>query len=924
MSNKSILFYYIASLCLPVFLLGCETNHKVHHFQPSPAGRVHSQNLEPAKPRLVTELIQSAQKEFESANASQEKGDSRAAMEHYEKMLDYLKEANLDPSAFYNLRSEFERIIGSQMQQPASSNQAAEGLTPATPGEPEEKIEKAFDDANVAQEKGDHEAALREYTLMLELLAKDHLDPEAFYNLRSEFSQILDTGEKQARIEDSEREKMIKTAEASSTMKNIEIEEPLSDRVITEVDEIMNLYPRNFQGGLDRSYRYLPYVKQQFAQAGLPEDLVYLAMVESQFSPKVVSKAGAAGMWQFMKATGSRYGLKADRYVDDRFNWKKATNAAVRHLTDLYEHFDGNWPLAVSAYNMGEGGVDRAVASAGGERNLWKLVEVSDSMQMETKKFYPKLLASIIVSKDPERFGFVSNQQGAEETASVTVRGSYALSALDGALELPEGTLRQLNPDLIRGVTPPSGEFDLSVPSGSAEKLASVISDLPQVRPEILRGFDRKRVYVTRRGDTIETIAKKCGVSVNDLAKANRLDGDDRLSSGRRLTVPGDGPDMDAVERATEAPTPTVEELEQDKPDGKPVKKRDAESVMRTYTIKPGDTLEVIAKREKMSLKDLLAINKIKDESKITAGDSLKLTPLADIPDAPEVPETTHVVRSGDSPAKIAKLYGVEVDDLLQWNKLSKSSPIHAGEKLVVRGIQQDDKQTQAASKKDDDSKSDLEKVEMKIAKGDSASSIASKYGVKISEFLEWNKLTSKSVLREGDSYTVYVKQEKPKSASAKSSKDSKDSKNAKAEPEQKSKTDAKKDTKAAAKEEPEQKGKADSKKDTKIAKAEPEQKPKADAKKDAKTAKAEPEQKPKADAKKDTKVAKAESGQKSKADAKKTSKKPINHVVAKGDSPSTIASKYNVKVSDLYTWNNWKKNVVLQLGQNVVIRKDQ
>ncbi len=842
MSKKSAFVPFVASLGLSLILAACTTDRGVHHFSPSPAARVRSQELEPAKPRLVSELLQSAQKEFEAANAAQEKGDREASIKHYGKMLDLLKEANLDPGAFYNLRAEFERIIGSQAAAPAPD-------TAAAPPEvkPEGDVQEAFEAANAAQEKGDREAALREYTRMLELLAKEHLNPDAFYSLRSEFERILDTSEKQARLYDRQRANQWKFNQPQPVMGDLDIEYPLSDRVLAEIDEIMNLYPRNFQGGLDRGSKYIPYVKEQFAQAGLPQDLVWLAMVESQFSPKVVSKAGAAGMWQFMKATGDRYGLKVDRYVDDRFNWQESTQAAAQHLSDLYDHFDGNWPLAVSAYNMGENGIDRAVASVGGERNLWKLIETSpasESMQAETKKFYPKLLASIIVAKDPERFGFTSSPQDPEQTARVPVRGSYALSALDRALELPEGALRQLNPDLIRGVTPPSGEFQIAVPAEAAPKLASVLADLPQVRQEVLRAWDKKRIYVARRGDTLESVAKKCGISVADLAKTNRMKPDTSLSSGRKLTIPGGNLDLGEVEQMISSNEKNAANRDENKSEGKTEKKRESGSVMRTYTIKPGDTLETIAKHEKVSLKNLLAWNKIKNQSKIVAGDQLQLTPLAEIQEEQETAETTHVVQAGDSPAKIAKLYGVDLDELLQWNKLSKTTPIHAGDKLVVRGIQEQKSADPPAATAAPDE--DAKKIEHKVAKGDTASAIAAKYGVKVSEFLAWNNLTTKSIIREGGAYVVYVKSDKPKADSEKTS------------------------TKT---------------KETKVAKADAEKKD--DAKKDADTG------------------------------------KKATHVVSKGDSPSTIASRYKVKLSGLYKWNNWGKNVVLQIGQKVTILKD-
>jgi len=917
MSNKRVIATSLAAVGLSLAIMGCTTGRSVHHFSPSPAARVRSQELGPAKPQLVSELLRSAQQEFEAANAAQEGGDRDAAIQHYAKMLDLLRQANLDPSAFYNLRVEFERIIHSAAPDGAHSAQESQPAAPPPESETAEQqpnaVEEAFQAANAAQEKGDREAALRNYTRMLELLAQDHLDPAGLYNLRSELERVLDSSEKQARLYDRQRANQWKWNEARTVASDIDIEYPLSDRVLAEIEEIQNLYPRNFQGGLDRSYKYLPYIQEQFAQAGLPQDLVWLAMVESQFSPKVVSRAGAGGMWQFMRDTGNRYGLKVDRYVDDRFNWKKSTPAAVQYLSELYDHFDGSWPLAVSAYNMGEGGLDRAIASNGGERNLWKLIETppaSEAIQQETKKFYPKLLASIIVAKDPERFGFTSNPQDPEQTARAPIRGSYSLTTLDRALDLPEGTLRQYNPDLIRGVTPPSGEFSLAVPSETSMQLASVIKDVPQIRPEILRGWDKKRTHIVRRGETPEVIAKKYGIAVGDLLKANQLKPDTRLSSGRKLTIPGGSFDPDNVDQQTASAD------EQGARDGnKPTKtaeaKRDPKSVMRTYTVKPGDTLTDIAKREKVSLKVLLAMNKIKDGSKINVGDKLRFTPLADLQaDSGEEAEKTHVVQSGDSPAKIAKLYGVNLDDLLQWNKLSKVSTVHVGDKLIIRGVQEEkqseESKTGASGKTngapqrspgaaaDATSTDGLKKIEHKVAKGETASTIAAKYDVKVSDFLAWNKLTPKSIIREGAVHMVYMKNEKAKPAdNGKAAPTSKGTEVAKAAPAAKTATPSKPDPK------PEAKG-------TEVAKAAP-------ADKSAKQSKSAP----KTAAKTDASPPKSQDPRPETRDPKPNA---TIHVVSKGENPSTIASRYKVKLSDLYKWNNWGKNVVLHPGQKVTI----
>ncbi len=1033
-------FAYRSGLVLAglAILAGCATPNKTHQFKPAPMARVRAQELGPARPRLISELVKSAQEEFEAANASQEKGEKEAAVQHYTKMLDLLKEANLDPSAFYNLRGEFQRIV--ENTTPKEEAQATE--QPA--GEVGQySVEEALKQANEAQEQGDREAALRHYTRMLELLAQNNLDPETFFSLRSEFGRILDRSERQAAIADRERVNLWRSRELNlrEPMKEIEVEFPLSDRVLQEIEGIQNGYPKSFQAGLDRSAKYVPYLRDELAKAGMPQDLIWLVMVESQFSPKVVSRAGAAGMWQFMKETGNRYGLKVDRYVDDRFNWQKSTGAAIQYLSELYERFDGSWPLAVSAYNMGENGVDRAVASAGGDRNLWHLID-ANLLPDETEKYYPRFLASVVVAKDPERFGFTMPAPEPENTVRVPVHGSYALSALDKAAGLPEGTLRQLNPDLIRGVTPPSGDYDVAVPAPAGQQLTTAMNDLPQVRPEILRAFDRKRTHTVQRGETLEGIAKKYGLSTDAIKKANRFRLASRITPGRRLVIPGGQASIDELlseESSSEESKDDAKDKEQDSD-----KRSEAKTNIKNakyYIVKPGDTLEGIAKKTKTSISKLMFWNKkkIKNPHELQAGDQLVTTPWDEVTGDEEDELTTLTVKSGDSPSKIAKRYNVSVDDLMAWNNLAKTAKLSPGDHLIIRGIQ---KKAEEAPEEDQEPPGtqklqarDKEPAAPKTttvthvaAKGDTASSIAQKYGVKTSDFLSWNKLTTKSYIQVGKKYSVNTaapadkETPEPKVEKAPAKEEAPEPKVEKAPPKDTLYTAEKGDTPeeialkyhiktsdflawnnlttksyiqigtkyrvAALTEDKEAKAapkdpKPVEKETTVEAKKEPSE-PKSEkaastetqytaakgdtpekialryhiktsdflalnnltpksyiqigtkyrvaalagsgdpkpaekattvetkeTKSTEKNAKAETK-----DTKSTDKKDKAPDKEKPKAQAPATT----THTVAKGDSPSTIAARYHVKLSDLYKWNNWGKNPVLQIGQKVAI----
>ena len=237
------------------------------------------------------------------------------------------------------------------------------------------EADRAFQLANEAQQQGDSEASVRYYSQMLQLLQAANLDPGIFYSVREEFGKVLDESARRANVYVQHQPRHVHSGGALGGTGALHIPLPLPRRVIEEIEEIQRSYPRSFQIGLDRSHRYVPWIQEQLRQAGMPEELAYLAMVESQYNVKINSPAGAGGMWQFMRATGQRFDLRIDSHVDERYNWQSASLAAIRYLQALNQFFDGNWPLAISAYNMGEYGLERAIASNGGERDFWRLIE---------------------------------------------------------------------------------------------------------------------------------------------------------------------------------------------------------------------------------------------------------------------------------------------------------------------------------------------------------------------------------------------------------------------------------------------------------------------------------------------------------------------------------------------------------------------
>jgi soluble lytic murein transglycosylase-like protein len=232
----------------------------------------------------------------------------------------------------------------------------------------------------------------------------------------------------------------------------------------TERKEVIRRY-------LSRSSRYLPLIKEVFQECGLPEDLAYLAMIESGFNPNAYSHAAACGMWQFIRGTGARYGLMMDGYVDERRDPEKSTRAAAKYLQDLYKQF-GSWYLAAASYNCGEGRVQRELNQSK-HKNFWEL-SANQCLPTETKNYVPQMIAATIIAKNPEKFGFKGvPYQPPLAVEKVTVNEPTSLKAAAVAVNVPAEEMQLLNPELLRGVTPPDQPaYGLNLPGRSKELFA--------------------------------------------------------------------------------------------------------------------------------------------------------------------------------------------------------------------------------------------------------------------------------------------------------------------------------------------------------------------------------------------------------------------------------------------------------------------
>lgn len=289
----------------------------------------------------------------------------------------------------------------------------------------------------------------------------------------------------------------------------------------------------------DRAGRYLGMVRETLRRFGLPEDLAFTAMIESGFNPVAVSRAGAKGLWQLMAHTARRYGLRVDRWVDERLDPEKSTIAAAAYFRDLHEQF-GSWFLAQAAYNTGETRLARAMQRAR-TTDFWVLAS-SGHLYEETRDFVPAIQAITLIGRNPDRYGFEVSLTDPPQHETVRVPPSTDLRRLASAAGLSLAVLEELNPELLRRVTPPGGQYVLKVPSGAEDGLRRAVAPPAgggRPRRGEIAGLKppASRVHVVRRDDTVRQIAARHGVTVGDIRRWNRLQDLDRIHPGDRIRI---------------------------------------------------------------------------------------------------------------------------------------------------------------------------------------------------------------------------------------------------------------------------------------------------------------------------------------------------------------------------------------------------
>jgi len=462
---------------------------------------------------------------------------------------------------------------------------------------------------------------------------------------------------------------------------------------------------KKFELYLSRSGKYVGMMQKILVRYGLPEDLVYVALIESGFSPKAYSVAKAAGPWQFISETGRRYGLRIDWWADERRDAEKSTHAAASYLRDLYGMFE-SWPLAAAAYNAGEGKIQRAVTRYKSD-DFSELIR-HGYLKQETKDYVPKMLAALTIAKDPDKYGFGDvAYETPLDLRTVTVPGGTDLAAVARLLEVPVETIRDWNPELRRFCTPPNRErYDLRL-SVDAARLAE--ERMEEIRTQAKITFLQHNV---RRGETLQALADRYKSTVPVLKELNGLKRDS-LGRTARLVIPVTGfEETEAVPGTEVSPDQlTMAHMRVEEGSrrarirgGRRPEPGDA------VIVRKGDTLARLAKRHGVRVTELASANGLKPASKLKVGAHLVLpepagdaesrkvktaapkasggtkSPASAVGAAQDVRKkiTRYKVHKGDTLDQIARVYGVTIDRLADRNRLKKDQPLRQGLVLVI------------------------------------------------------------------------------------------------------------------------------------------------------------------------------------------------------------------------------------------------
>ncbi len=415
------------------------------------------------------------------------------------------------------------------------------------------------------------------------------------------------------------------------------------------IEKQVNWY-KNSQSYIDRvisrGQPFLHHIIGELEANDMPLELALLPAVESAFDPLAYSHSHASGLWQFIPGTGKRFGLQRDWWYDGRRDPVASTEAAIKYLKYLNKYFDGDWLLALAAYNSGEGTVRRAIKrnkKAGKPADFWSL-----KLPRETRAYVPQLLAISRIIANPQEHGItLPDVADKPYFTKVAISEQIDLSKAAGMAGMKTKELHKLNAGYNRWVTHPEGPQHIFLPIHTVNKFQNSLASTPRNQ------WTPIKQYKVKSGDSLSTIAQRYQVPVKHLRKTNGLRSN-FLRIGQKLKIPGTGFDSPLV------------------------------GAMSIYTVKPGDSLWKIAKNKKVSVRNIAKWNNLDVKSPLKLGQKLKVQANVNATSSASLKKLRYKVRRGDSLSRIASKFDIKINDILAWNKLNPKKYLKPGQRLTL------------------------------------------------------------------------------------------------------------------------------------------------------------------------------------------------------------------------------------------------
>ncbi|HOE14742.1 MAG TPA: LysM peptidoglycan-binding domain-containing protein [Candidatus Saccharicenans sp.] len=456
---------------------------------------------------------------------------------------------------------------------------------------PSDEVYALYQEAQAALEKGELDEALssldKAYAALLkiEAAAGSALDQE-----KNDLRILL--------VQKIQQVYAFRLTPPGSNHKTIPVVE--NNWVLAEVKSFQTVERKFFEEAYRRSGLFRPMIVEELKKAGLPEELSWLPLIESGFKTRALSRARALGLWQFIASTGYRYGLKRDKYIDERMDPVKSTRAAIKYLSELHNFF-GDWTTAIASYNCGEIRVQSVIRNQKIDYldNFWDLFS---SLPYETARYVPRFIATLLIIENPEKYGFNLPEVDSPlsyETVSLTK--PIKLSVLASKLGLSTDLLSQLNPELRYDSTP-NYPYELRVPTGYGEQTLACLNELPNwVPPDVVYGW-----HTVKKGETLGQIARRYHTSVAAIVRLNKLKSSRLIYPGQRLRIPGQGQDLATAEDTNQQTTGST------RVSGPADKPADGQNI--DYVVKPGDTLYEIARNYGLSVDKIKKDNNLESD----------------------------------------------------------------------------------------------------------------------------------------------------------------------------------------------------------------------------------------------------------------------------------------------------------------------